>query len=129
MTLRRVLFFQKLCKLVSIALEKHGIVVAIFWLIRTSEQQQGLYRIGRTEPGKIVTNCDGINTHSKHEKWEAADLCVIDPKTNAWIWARIEDYEILGKIAKELGLRWGGDWDGDEIRDPTDYDIYHFELP
>lgn len=125
---RRVAFFSLLSHLVGKASDR-GIQLAIFWLHRTTDQQLALYQQGRTQPGKRVTNCDGREIKSKHQKWEAADVCIIDPVTGLWRWDRNESYEILGRIAKELGLRWGGDWDGDEVRDPTDYDIYHFELP
>ena len=73
-----------------------------------------------------MTNCDGILIKSKHQFWEAVDLVIV--KNGELIWPRIPDYEILGRIAKEEELRWGGDWDGDEIRDPNDFDPYHFEF-
>ena len=48
-------------------------------------------------------------------------------KDGKLIWNRIPEYEILGRYGQDEGLRWGGDWDGDEERDPNDFDIYHFE--
>ena len=35
--------------------------------VRTAEYQNSLYQQGRTKPGKIVTNCDGIKNKSNHQ--------------------------------------------------------------
>lgn len=118
---RRVEFLSKFSQLVDTAYGKHGIQVAIFWLHRTPEQQQALYAQGRTQPGKRVTNCDGITKKSNHQRWEAADVCVIYAGSE-WQWGRVPEYETLGRIAKELGLKWGGTFEGLN-------DIFHFELP
>ena len=127
---QRIKFARRISDLILKAFNERGICVAIFWFHRTENQQQALYAIGRTVElhKKPVTNCDGIIKRSKHQDWEAADLCIIDPKTGEWQWSRIPEYDILGRLAKELELAWGGDWDGDEIRDPNDYDCFHFEL-
>lgn len=118
---RRVEFLSKFSQLVDMAYGRHGIQVAIFWLNRTDDQQQALYAIGRTIElhRKPVTNCDGIIKKSKHQPWEAGDICVI--RDGVWIWERVPEYETLGRIAKEVGLEWGGNWKLG--------DIFHFELP
>lgn len=128
-TSKRIEFLQLLSELILRA-RGENISVAIFWLNRTTEQQKALYAIGRTIElhRKPVTNCDGVIKRSMHQEWLAGDLCVINPVTFEWIWERVPEYEILGRIALDLGLRWGGDWNGNEIRDPNDFDIYHFEL-
>ena len=127
MTEKRITFFFKLCLLVVI-LKIRKIRVMIFWLHRTVDQQGKLYQIGRhTElDRKPVTNCDGVTKRSKHQDWLAADLVIVIAHTP--VWNRIDQYKTLGKLAKMVGLRWGGDWDGDEIRDPNDFDIYHVEF-
>lgn len=80
--------------------------------VRTVAQQQALYNQGRTRPGKIVTNCDGVRRVSNHQ-----------PKSDGWGYAvdvawRLEDgsiswegpWPLLGLLAKKHGLIWGGGW-------------------
>lgn len=38
------------------------------------EEQNDLYQIGRSEPGSIVTNCDGYNIPSPHQSKVALDF-------------------------------------------------------
>jgi len=127
-TEKRTEFIRSLSELILKGHNDYGIRVAVFWFHRTEEQQRALYAIGRTVElhKKPVTNCDGMTKRSAHQDWMAADLCIIDRKTGEWQWPRIPEYKILGRIARNLGLAWGGDWNGDGIRDPNDFDWYHF---
>ena len=120
MTERRIIFLQRVSRLVTRAFEEHGIRVLLYWFNRTDDQQKALYAIGRTIElhRNPVTNCDGILIKSKHQFWEAVDLVIV--KNGELIWERIPEYEALGRIAKEAELKWGGGWDSG--------DIYHFEL-
>jgi hypothetical protein len=88
---------------------------------RTADQQKKIFE-GQRATGKKVTNADGTIVESKHQSGEAADLRFVDksgnvvtPKGNDKLW------KALGKIAKEEGLVWGGDW-----TDP--YDPGHVQL-
>ncbi len=127
MDTKRAVFFLKICTLVVTAKIIHRITVRPFWIHRTEDQQAALYAIGRTvdTDKKPVTNCDGVIKRSKHQDWLAADLGVL--VDGVLIWERIEAYEKLGKLGKKFGLRWGGDWDSDDLIEPTENDIYHFE--
>ena len=127
MDTKRVIFFLKICILVTTAKILHNISVRPFWFNRTEDQQADLYAIGRTKEldRKPVTNCDGRLNKSKHQSWLAIDLVIVIE--GLLIWERIEAYELIGKLAQKFGLRWGGDWDSDEIIEPTENDIYHFE--
>jgi len=128
MTSRRVIFLQRFSRFIIRVYEELGIELLIFWLHRTDEQQAALYAIGRTIElhRNPVTSCDGTIKKSKHQFWEAGDVVII--QHNEPVWDRIPEYEAMGLIAKDEGLRYGGDWDGDEERDPNDFDPYHFEL-
>jgi len=128
-TERRVEFVHLTSELTLKAYRDHGIWVVVFWFHRTEDQQRALFAIGRTIElhRKPVTNCDGIIKRSAHQDWEAKDFCIIDRATGEWQWSRIPEYNILGRAAMDLGLAWGGDWDGDGIRDPNDFDCFHFE--
>ena len=97
--------------------------------VRTTAQQQALYAQGRTKPGKVVTNCDGVNSKSNHQvKADGMGYAVdLYPYVSGSV--QLNDVANLQKIAahvkataKTLGytIEWGGDW---AMRDNP-----HFEL-
>lgn len=81
--------------------------------VRTREQQQALYAKGRTTPGPIVTNADGVTHLSNHQVKEdgfghAIDCAfLIDTKPS---WDIHLPWHAYGACGKALGLKWGGDW-------------------
>ena len=89
---------------------------------RDYEAQDKLYAQGRTAPGKIVTNARGGQSWHNHRC--AADIGVVVDGKLTWDkpW-----YEELGLIAKEQGLTWGGDWNGDGVKQKADFDLDHFQ--
>ncbi|MGB5850230.1 MAG: M15 family metallopeptidase [Ignavibacteriaceae bacterium] len=102
----------------------------IIYGLRTLEQQKDLYAQGRTRPGRIVTNLDGIIKRSKHQDGLAVDVVPypID-------WENRERFVYFAGVVKGIAgtmnikIRWGGDWDGDnELSDQTWMDLPHFEL-
>ena len=115
----RVLFFQKLLQLIARALSG-GIRLMPYWIERSAEQQFTLYQQGRTEPGMIVTNCDGYQKISPHQRWRAADLVIVG-EDGGLIWDASARYELLGGMWKDLGGKFGGDFVGLK-------DMNHFEL-
>lgn len=89
--------------------------------VRTLADQQALYAKGRTTPGPIVTNCDGVTRKSNHQPRAdgfgyAVDCCFVgaDPWTGPW--------EVYGACGKAVGLTWGGNF-------KTLIDRPHLELP
>lgn len=89
--------------------------------LRTEARQAELYAQGRTAPGAIVTNCDGV-THRSHHQPQADGLghavdCVFDTETpfeGPW--------PLYGAAAEALGYLWGG-------RFAKLVDRPHIELP
>ena len=89
-----------------------GVAILVTQGLRTWEEQDRLYAIGRTRApiGRkfIVTNAPG--GRSWHNFGLAFDIAVLDALGKAdWDtahpgWAR------AGEIGKSLGLAWGGDW-------------------
>lgn len=89
------------------------------WLIitegfRSKEQQDKLYAKGRTEPGSVVTNARGSSYNSQHQWGIAFDIamnCDVDGdgKVTDDTW-NIRGFREAAKIAKSVGLGWGGDW-------------------
>lgn len=94
---------------------------------RTSGEQIHLYGRGRdfvdghwvvVDPALIVTNA--MPEQAPHCHRGAYDLVpLVDGKV---AWDRLDLFAELGRIGKELGLVWGGDW-------PKLRDMPHFELP
>lgn len=80
--------------------------------VRTAAEQAKLYAQGRTSPGKIVTNKDGVKFRSNHQPHadgfgHAVDVAFLGthpPFDEAWPW------ELLGTKAEQRNLRWGGRW-------------------
>ncbi len=92
---------------------------------RTEEQQLKRYRIGRTEPGSIITGLDGIINKSKHQSWHAFDILILGPQ-NRSRWNADAGYRVLGKFWESLGGVWGGRW---YIDGKTKFnDVYHFQV-
>ena len=81
---------------------------------RTQAEQDALYAQGRTKPGPVVT----WTRKSRHIGGRAIDLTLFQGKNPVW---ESKHYATAGRIGKELGLVWGGDWK----RTP---DRPHFEL-
>lgn len=88
---------------------ERGINVQVAQALRTNAEQQALYEIGRTKPGKIVTNAKPGT--SFHNYAAAADLFFLNEKGEAhW---NTNGFKKVWSIAVELGLDkqglvWGG---------------------
>lgn len=93
--------------------------------LRTFEDQAQLYAIGRTKPGKKVTNAKP--GQSIHNYGLAVDICLmINGKTASWDTAKdwdndqIADWYECVKIFAKCGWDWGGNWKNFK-------DLTHFE--
>ena len=91
--------------------------------VRSAAQQQALYAQGRSKPGKVVTNCDGVRNVSNHQPKADGFGYAVDV---AWV---IEGkvtwegpWELMMDRAESHGLTPGGRW----ARFP---DRPHLELP
>jgi len=107
-------------ELLKEACEKEGLKIGIGECVRTKAEQDALYEKGRTKPGSIVTNAKGSTYSSMHQWGIAFDFFRKDTKD---IYKNSDCFfDRVGKIGKELGLMWGGDW-----KKPVDKP--HFQLP
>ncbi|WP_372512777.1 M15 family metallopeptidase [Bacillus salipaludis] len=94
---------------------KKGITVVITDGFRSAEDQDQLYKKGRTAGGTIVTYAKG--GESFHNYGLAVDFALKTPSANV-IWDRnydgnqngLPDWDEVVAIAKGLGFQWGGDW-------------------
>lgn len=93
--------------------------------LRSFEEQEKLYAIGRITSGKKVTNAKA--GQSIHNYGLAVDICLmIDGKTASWDTAKdwdndqVADWYECVKIFARHGWDWGGNW-------KTFKDLPHFE--
>jgi peptidoglycan L-alanyl-D-glutamate endopeptidase CwlK len=103
----------------AVRMAEEGIPWMLTCTLRPQEEQDALYEQGRTKPGKIVT----WTRHSKHTprqgyngKSRAFDIAILKDGKPTWDVKvsvdgdDIPDYDEAGRIGKECGLRWGGDF-------------------
>lgn len=102
-----------------------GFPMVVVQGVRTTEQQQALFAQGRTVPGHIVTNCDGVKIKSNHQLkadgfGHAVDVAF---KVLGQVSFDIKlPWKAYGECGKAIGLVWGGDFS-------TIKDLDHLELP
>lgn len=95
---------------------KQGIHILFSECLRTKAEQDALYAQGRTTPGNIITNAKG-STYSSQHQWGIAIDFYIDMDVDG-DGSKKDDafnnstglFDRVGKIAKSIGLGWGGDW-------------------
>lgn len=92
-----------------------GIYVIITDGFRSYAEQDKLYAQGRTTKGNVVTNAKG--GQSIHNFGYAIDYALMDSKGKIhWDINRdlngnqVKDWFEVGKIGKQMGFQWGGDW-------------------
>ena len=93
-----------------------GIDLLITSTYRDNESQDALYAQGRTKPGKIVTKAKGGESFHNYR-------CAFDvvPLVNGKpVWDDIPLWEQIGRLGKQIGLEWAGDW-------PTFKESPHFQ--
>lgn len=81
-----------------------GIRVKLVSGYRSFEEQNRLYALGRTKPGRIATKARG--GYSWHNFGLAADYAFISGGQLTWN----GPWKLFGRIARECGLEWGGHW-------------------
>src|SRR5437868_3369367 len=107
--------------------ETRGIELLFTAGARSWAEQMKLFEQGRAasphgwvvvDAAKVVTNA--TPEHAPHCRLAAYDVVPIVKERPAW--DRLDLFAEVGRIGKELGLVWGGDW-------PKLKDCPHFELP
>ena len=118
--------FRALVIRVLDAMEGLGYPMTVTAGVRTTAEQQALYAKGRTSPGAIVTNADGVVKKSNHQAKAdgfgyAVDLAFLvdgadrDGELDTPSWDDAHPWTLYGTMAKTLGkghIIWGGDWAG-----------------
>lgn len=88
--------------------KRQGIKLLVTHTLRTCAEQDELYARGRTKPGPRVTGVRGCRSWHTHGR--AIDILVQENDGSIVHNGLDPRYGILGKKAKELGFRWGGDF-------------------
>jgi len=94
-----------------------GISLLVVQASRSIKDQSRIYAIGRTSPGKVVTNA--APGWSWHNFGRAYDIVVMVDGMPDWDCKYV--YERVGEIGTSIGLIWGG-----SFRYPKG-DLGHFE--
>lgn len=112
--------YEEICKALT------GDVFCRFaYTLRTFKEQADLYAIGRTKPGRKVTQAGpGL---SMHNYGLAVDIVLINGSSASWDTQKDfdkdgkSDWKEIVTIFKQYGWAWGGDW--------KFVDEPHFEKP
>jgi peptidoglycan L-alanyl-D-glutamate endopeptidase CwlK len=89
----------------SSQLSDAGVVARIISGTRTYKEQAALYALGRTRPGKIVTNASaGRSNHNFGIAWDIGLFKGPNYLQESPL------YDAMGALGRNLGLEWGGDW-------------------
>jgi peptidoglycan L-alanyl-D-glutamate endopeptidase CwlK len=105
---------EKVWRLIA-ALDALGFPIFVTSGVRTTEQQQALYAKGRTVPGKVVTNADGVIKKSNHQAKDdgfghAVDCAFMPSDVSREPFSDLHPWTAYGACAAALGLSWGGAW-------------------
>lgn len=84
-----------------------GIDLLVTSTYRDNESQDALYAQGRTVPGKVATNAR--SGQSFHNYRCAVDVVPIRNGKPVWD-AKDPIWQTIGKLGKQAGLEWAGDW-------------------
>ena len=128
----------KLVEVMKAAIENSPYDFRITDGARTAEEQFALYQIGRSKPGRIVTNCDGKRAKSNHQIksdgfGHAVDIFLCGVIENG-VYRKftseegydekklklIADHILEVAKSKNVNIEWGGNW---KMKDTP-----HFEL-
>ncbi|WP_062055678.1 M15 family metallopeptidase [Aquimarina longa] len=82
-----------------------GIKLRVTSALRTWQEQNRLYKKGRSVSGKIVTNAKAGESY--HNYGLAFD--VVEIKNGKALWNN-PNWQKIGNLGKSLGFEWGGDW-------------------
>lgn len=106
-----------------------GIDLLVTCTYRSNEEQAALHAIGRTKPGRIVTNAKpGRSTHNNTLNGKPAALAVdvVPLRDGKPVWGMsgdgidndpsddlrddLELWQRVGKLGEKAGLEWAGRW-------------------
>ena len=110
---------------IALALAVIGQPIVVTAGVRTAAEQAALYAQGRTAPGPIVTEDDGVTKISNHQVkadgfGHAVDCAFLVEGAPSWDPSR--PWALYGSLAMKLGLHWRG-------TSTSPHDLPHVEQP
>lgn len=100
-----------------VRVEMEGIDLLVTCTYRSDEEQARLYAIGRTKPGRRVTNAKpGQSMHNFTVGGKPASLAVdvVPLRAGKPVWgttgADLALWQKVGKLGEAAGLEWAGRW-------------------
>lgn len=98
---------QQFLALANERLRERGLQIFLTCTYRSQVEQDQLYAQGRTKPGPIVT-WTRRSMHSERRAWDVAFKGLKAPVD--LYRGHDAEWELLGQWAKELAIKWGGDY-------------------
>lgn len=91
-----------------------GIDLLIYSTLRSNEEQDALYEMGRSLKGKIVTNArGGQSAHNPNSSGKASAYDCVGLIGGKPQWSNQSPlWPIVGACGEEAGLVWSGRWSG-----------------
>lgn len=112
--------------------KREGVDLLIYCTLRSNEEQDELYAIGRTKPGRIVTNARrGQSAHNPQKDGKAVgyDCCPLRNGKPIWGASSKEDaaiWAIVGRCGETVGLVWSGRWTG-KLKEMAHFQADYFQ--
>lgn len=86
-----------------------GVDVLVYCTLRSPEEQAELYALGRTKPGKVVTNAPPWASY--HQFGMAADGVPLRGGKPLWTYnSEAKEWVVFAQEADNAGLEWAGRW-------------------
>lgn len=91
----------------------HGLDVLIYCTLRTNQEQAALFKVGRTQAGRILTNArPGESLHNPDENGEAWAFDAVPIAAGKPLWDDLQALQLMGRCGEAVGLVWAGRWRG-----------------
>ena len=97
----------RLCKM-------RGIDLLVYCTLRPNAEQSEIYAVGRTKPGKILTNARaGESAHNPDDQGKASAYDAVPMLGGKPQWdSKSPLWAVAGACGEEAGLIWSGRWQG-----------------
>ncbi len=103
--------------------QRAGLDVLVYCTLRSNEEQAALYRVGRSEPGHIVTNAKpGGSKHNPDENGQAWAFDAVPMVGGKPAWSDAAMLTRMGRCGEAVGLEWAGEWAG-ALRESVHFQI------